>query len=396
MRLIKVFHCFVWALLLLMIISDGVFALQNQNYVTVRILSRHSLNYVNVNVIKGYLKLPTQYDKLKSIKICANKNSLDIYCKDAKVANLSGFYITAPDKIVLTKIYNKKINRIYKGEIKVYASNNELILINTVDLEDYLKSVVPSEMPFKNIEALKAQAVVSRTYAIKNSGKHKRSGYNFCDLTCCQVYYGTKIENLMANKAVELTRGEIITYNGKPIAAFYHSTCGGVLADKRDVFKGKKLPYYQERQDRIKGSKDDNCSISNHYKWSVTYSDKQLIKALKEYDKKIKEIDDLKITSSSRAGIVRTMEIKSKDKVYKIDAQSFRDTCGSTLGWGGIESVNFKIEKKKNLYTFKGHGCGHLLGMCQWGAYGMALKKKKYKEILMHYFPKTVIGNFLK
>ena len=270
---------------------------QNEHNFKIRILSKYSLDSVELKIIKGYIKMiPNSEFQIPNshlnFTIHAHGEKINIY-NGLKYVTVKKLQLLSADKMLLKNTTfcvsaNKVtgLNRTYKGELEIFSRHNKLILINTLNLEEYLKSVVSSEMPFNNIEALKAQAVVSRTYALTKSDKHNKDGYNFCDTTCCQVYYGADAENKQGRTAINLTQGEILEYKGRLIEIFYHSTCGGFLADNHDVFKGKKLPYYLEKQDRIKGESEDNCKASPHYsQWEVTYSSEQILKALKKYYK---------------------------------------------------------------------------------------------------------------
>ncbi len=135
----------------------------------------------------------------------------------------------------------------YRGviEIRVNASNR-FTVINELNLEDYLKGVVPAELSpavFPELEAIKAQAVAARTYAVKHRGQFRAEGFDICDTPACQVYQGAGVEQRMSNEAVAATRGELLTYEGKPVDAMYTSTCGGRTENVENVFNGASFPY---------------------------------------------------------------------------------------------------------------------------------------------------------
>jgi stage II sporulation protein D len=137
-------------------------------------------------------------------------------------------------------------DRSYRGSIEVFGNaRNTLTLVNELPLEDYLLGVVPNELSpstFGQIEALKAQAVAARTYAIRNMGQSRQEGYDICNTDACQVYMGAGTEDPLATQAVRETRGIIATYNGQPINALYSSTCGGKTESAENIFQ-EKLPY---------------------------------------------------------------------------------------------------------------------------------------------------------
>lgn len=133
----------------------------------------------------------------------------------------------------------------YRGILRVENRNNTIAIINDVCLENYLQSVVPSEMPPTwETEALKAQAIAARTYAIANMGKHGKDGFDLVDTQMDQVYNGVKAEYPTTNRAVNDTAGIILTYNNKPISAMYSSSAGGKTVAASDSF-GYDVPYLQ-------------------------------------------------------------------------------------------------------------------------------------------------------
>jgi stage II sporulation protein D len=135
----------------------------------------------------------------------------------------------------------------YRGVVQVRAdSNGSLMVVNVLGLEDYVRGVVPNELSplaFPEIEALKAQAVAARTYAIRNRGRFEAKGYDLCATAACQVYRGLSSESPLTDRAVEETAGVVATYDGRPIKAFYTSTCGGHTEDGGNVFEGEDEPY---------------------------------------------------------------------------------------------------------------------------------------------------------
>ncbi|OGF64054.1 MAG: hypothetical protein A2Y62_15440 [Candidatus Fischerbacteria bacterium RBG_13_37_8] len=135
----------------------------------------------------------------------------------------------------------------YRGGFIIFLNRDgRLNVINILNLEDYLKGVVPLEMgsyTYSAIEALKAQALAARTYAIRNMGQYKEQGYDICATPACQVYGGASAEDPLTNQAVEETKGEIISYQGIPIVAMYTSTCGGHTEDGENMFNHMHEPY---------------------------------------------------------------------------------------------------------------------------------------------------------
>jgi peptidoglycan hydrolase-like amidase len=136
--------------------------------------------------------------------------------------------------------------RAYRGALEVFGNTRRtLTVVNEVPLEDYLRGVVPNELSpttFGQIEALKAQAVAARTYIQRNRGQYRKEGYDVCATDSCQVYFGARTEDPLADQAIRDTRGVVATYEGQPINALYSSTCGGRTEDAEHIFN-EKVPY---------------------------------------------------------------------------------------------------------------------------------------------------------
>ena len=171
-------------------------------------------------------------------------------------------------------------DRSYRGFFILKSSRRGLTLVNVLNLEDYLKSVVPGEMSpleFGSIEALKAQAVAARTYALKNMGQFQSSGYDLLHTPRSQIYLGMKAEHPLSTRAVEETSGEVIVYKGELINALYTSTCGGRTEDVENVFSGTPLPYLKsvecayERQPEYQLRADTSLAPSTAAANGMTY-----------------------------------------------------------------------------------------------------------------------------
>ena len=152
--------------------------------------------------------------------------------------------------------------RDYRGLFILHASRKGVVLVNVLNLEDYLKAVVPSEFSpyqYRALEAHKAQAVAARTYAIKNLNKYDEVGYDLCDTPASQFYKGMNAEHPLSTRAVEMTQGEVATYKGKLIDALYTSTCGGMTENVENVFQGPALAYLRSTE----------CTYEKQKKWII-------------------------------------------------------------------------------------------------------------------------------
>ncbi|NWF97455.1 MAG: SpoIID/LytB domain-containing protein [Nitrospirae bacterium] len=261
----------------------------------------------------------------------------------------------------------------YTGDIEVWKGDNGLYIINELPLEEYIKDVVAAEVSSDwDIEALKAQAVVSRTYALYQKKISGGSLYHIASSVLHQVYKGNNPDARVAF-AVEETKGEILTYNNIPIAAFYHSTCGGKTENPEEVF-GKSYPYLK--------SVETKCDLSPYSEWERSMDIKEIEKALN-----IPLIKNISIASYTSTNRVKELNIITDSGVLKIPSTEFR----KAIGWSRLPSTNFSISKDNNTFYFEGKGYGHGVGMCQWCALKMAREGKNYKEILSYFYPGTII-----
>lgn len=261
----------------------------------------------------------------------------------------------------------------YSGNIDVWKGEKGLYLINVLPLEEYIKDVVAVEVsPDWDMEALKAQAVVSRTYAVFQKRMNGDSVYHIASSVLHQLYKGNN-PDVRVSYAVQETNGEILVYNGQPIEAFYHSTCGGATENPEDVF-GRSYPYLK--------SVESDCNISPFSVWERRIPLQEIEKAVKIPG--IKEISIKSYTASKR---VKQLVIKHSAGTMTINATDLR----KALGWTRLPSTMFHITQTGDSVLFEGSGYGHGVGLCQWCALRMAREGKNYKEILSYFYPGTVI-----
>ncbi|MEK9149426.1 MAG: SpoIID/LytB domain-containing protein [Candidatus Desantisbacteria bacterium] len=271
----------------------------------------------------------------------------------------------------LINSYIKIGNRRYRGYFEIRRQGGGLLVINIVDLEDYLPGIIKREISTSwPIEAIKAQAVLARTYALVNQ-KHKAEGFDICSDVHCQVYGGMEAEDRVAILACSATSGEVLYYNEEPAPVYYHACCGGLISDIRDVW-GPSLTY-------LKSKVCPYCQASPHYNWQCNLS----------YTNIAAKIGFSKVSRVERTGQGRSKEIivHYEGGRKAISANNFRNMFGSNL----IKSTYFEIEDAWNGIKLIGKGWGHGVGMWQWGAKGMASQGADYEGILSFYFPGCVV-----
>jgi stage II sporulation protein D len=299
-------------------------------------------------------------------------------------------------------------DRTYRGTVLLRAGGGGVTAINVLDLETYLLGVVPREIgtrPDTEIEAVKAQAVAARTYAIANIGSRESLGFDYHAGTQDQVYGGVQDEDPVATRAVLETRGEIVTFDGVPILAYYSSTCGGRTAAIEDSWPGRApVQYLKSVSDRIPGADEWYCQPSNRFRWSVSWNRQELLdalgKGLRAYTgsaglrapTRVRDIA-MDTNSSGRA----TLHIATGDRDYTLRMDSIRwilhTPAGGALNSSGLDSIRTTTgaDGDVSALDIHGGGWGHAVGMCQFGAIGRARAGQRHVEILTTYYPGTEI-----
>jgi stage II sporulation protein D len=299
--------------------------------------------------------------------------------------NASQGYIAVPDApadgdAALVGVSGK----LYRGALILKPVNNDsaIAVINVLKLEDYLLSVVPSEVPsLWHKEALKAQAIAARSYAVANLGKHGKEGYDVKATVDDQVYRGVIAEAAETNAAVAETSGLVLKNNNKVISAFFHSTSGGSTEVAENVW-GKPLPYLK--------SVVDYDDASPQFNWKKTVSSAALAKLL---------ADDTAVKPAAGQPLLGVLVIGR----HPGDSKRVKDVLlvgpGSARLVGGTElrrlfnlpSTQFSLFQSDNSYIFSGRGYGHGLGLSQWGAKALADNGYNAEQILSYYYKDVTI-----
>lgn len=328
-------------------------------------------------------------DKKSILKFSIIDNSIKLEVNRNKF--FSDEFILVPQKDDFNIINGKK----YKGNFIVSRDRDKLFLINSLYLEDYIKGVMLKEIPKGNNnvnnEAIKAMAVVIRTYALNKINESKKLFDTFDDVRD-QVYGGASYEDEQINKLVDLTKGKTLFYREELAKVFYHSTCGGKTENIENVFSSEPLPYLKSIQDG-----DINCKISPKFQWKESFSESLIIKRLKESNyvsSSNLSLQEINILSRFNSGRVKELEIvlleNNRLKRILLHSNKIRFVLKNLKG-EILPSTNFQIEIKIGKYEFIGKGYGHGVGLCQWGAINLSRLGWNYIDILYFYFPKTEI-----
>ncbi len=305
-----------------------------------------------------------------------------------------------------------------RGEVEITLSPaTSLIIVNIVNIEEYLYGVLNSEMPTHwPMEALKAQAVLARTQALyrrRISRPHKSRGYDLCDEQHCQVYGGVAVETIRARDAVDSTRERILAYNGKPAHTIFFSNCGGHTQSGKEVGWGD-VPYWRavsdvkspsqlprspwELKEWLQSEPAAYCNApkymsSPELRWMRVVS----VEALESRIPATKGVGRIKGVTPlrrSRSGHLNALRIRGVSGELVLDKEH---DIRRLLGLGPLRSTLFVMETtfrkgRPYAFTFYGGGWGHGVGMCQAGAGGRAEAGSAHEEILRHYYPGTVLS----
>lgn len=313
-------------------------------------------------------------------KIPLEVQELDIECSDSTI-HINGKLLTHDRVVIKSKEGNLLFDgKKYDGSFYVISSLSRSYLINCIDLEDYVYSVLGAEgWPGWSIEINKVLAIAIRTYCLSMMAEatDKKRVYHISNKMTHQVYSGVH-NNKNVQQAVEQTAGLIMTFKNRPIIAMYHACCGGVIPAKISGVDFRKAPYLGRNKPC------HYCKKCKMYDWSVEFSKDELSKLLTNSIPRMSKIKSVQISKKDRAGQVKEVEIKTAGVAYKLSSRTINQLPGVKSRYYGIHSTPKKI-------VFKGRGCGHRVGLCQWGAYGMVRDGWTYKKILSFYYPGITI-----
>jgi len=285
----------------------------------------------------------------------------------------------------------------YRGIIKVLSSGKNIQVINIVYMEDYLRGVVPPEIGERTpdeVEAVKAQAIAARTYAMAHLGQYQDQQYDMKSSIIDQVYDGFNIEEELVNRAVDQTEGKVLFHRDEFVNAYYHSTCGGMTDNVDHVWDRKETPYLKAVAD------SGACSWSKYYSWNEFFTEGQLRSRIEQYlssergkDYRITRIKDITILERTPGGRVGELIVTTDKDVLSFKKDRIRWVIGRTSNPDLIlpsDRFSLDIERDGAGYvsgvSFVGRGYGHGVGMCQCGAIGLARIGWSYDDILGHYY----------
>ncbi|WP_290744608.1 SpoIID/LytB domain-containing protein [Fibrobacter sp. UBA4309] len=290
----------------------------------------------------------------------------------------------------------------FPGDIRLTARGGSITAVNTVDVEQYLRGVIPYEigkLDSDRFSALEAQAIAARTYAYKHYNSRDAMGFDVFADTKDQVYKGLSSATPLTDKAVKETAGIVMTYNGEFIIAYYHSTCGGET-ETLATWGREDLPYLQSKPD-LSPDGTPWCSESSYSAWERKFSDKETVNLIKQNAKEVKskitnfsEVQSISILDTLPSGRILTLEVCTDKGVFQVIGDKVRwlfKKNGSIL-----PSSFFRIGHDNDGWVIRGKGFGHGVGMCQMGVRARAAAGQDFKTILTHYYPGITLEKFVR
>jgi stage II sporulation protein D len=264
--------------------------------------------------------------------------------------------------------------REYRGALRFVASGDDLLVVNVVDLEEYLRGVVPAEMMAGwPLEALKAQAVASRTYTIVSLDPN--ADFDICATIDCQVYEGMASEHPRSDRAIAETAGLVLTYEGAFARTYYHADSGGSLASSQEVW-GLAVPYL--------GARADVWATTPHRSWERRLDSDLFIRALAARGYRVGSVLSLRVTAYTDSGRARRAEISGTLGRATLSGA----TLTAVLREAGLKSTRFTMVGD---LVARGDGWGHGVGMSQYGARSLAQSGDTFDGILRFYYPATLL-----
>ncbi len=305
--------------------------------------------------------------------------------------------------------------RPYRGGFILRLSGKGVIAINVLEVDDYIKGVLPAEIGYlddSQYQAYRTQAIAARTYALSKLKEKKNRLFDLRATVMDQVYRGVKGEMPTASEAVEDTRGLVCLWKGKPARAYYCACCGGHTADIRVGWSWKEsYPYlYGVRDTAGNNNPGSLCRYSSHFRWRESWTGRELERMFRETlpaelgveRSRVGRLRDIRIGGYARSGRVRKLMIYTDRGDFRVEGDRIRWVLMRDVGSGAIlRSTLFKMKvfRKDGVVRevrIRGGGNGHGVGMCQAGVIRMAELGYAAEEILTHYYPGVNIDYYYR
>jgi len=281
--------------------------------------------------------------------------------------------------------------------VRVQLADGKRVL--SIELEDYIVGSILAEADVRGLDAVetervaRVQAILARTYAVFNRGRHAHEGFDLCATTHCQVYrpIGTMSDAAagVASSAARATAGLVVSYGGEAINAVYHADCGGSTSAAAVAWGGATPPY-------LRGVHDPFCRRNGPQPWRFEIERTALLDALRS-DAGTRvgtELHDIQIAEQDRSGRVVRAVIQGNETAVEVRGEALRRVLSQNFGPRSIKSTRFTVQRVGDRFIFEGLGFGHGVGLCQRGAVERARSGHTPQTIISHYYPGTSLRQY--
>ena len=297
--------------------------------------------------------------------------------------------------------------RRYRGALQVASTDTTVHVVNSADLEAYLRGVVPREIGVRRDNeraAVEAQTVAARSYAFTRLGNATR-GFDLASTTADQVYGGVDSENALADAAIAATAGLVLYYGDRVISGQYYSTCGGSTAEASELWRSRDEPYLTRVSDRMGSTDRYYCDIAPRFRWERSWRADTLATVIERYLRTyakapmhpLGRVRGVAVERNTSSGRVATLRFDMDSGTYRVHGNDIRNVLRSP-GGESLNSTYFSSDVVTSAdgrllrLTVRGLGYGHGVGMCQWGAIGRARAGQDFRTILRTYYPGTRVA----
>lgn len=297
----------------------------------------------------------------------------------------------------LELVIPRRITRTVRGSLTVEpeaAAYGALKIVLTTDREAAVASVVAAETSERAAEALKALAILVRTFMVAQTGRHANEGFDFCDTTHCQLYRGEQDlpgtrSSLAVSEAVADTAHQFLLFEGAPVEGYYTAVCGGLTATPSMVWGGRERYRYQRIACRW-------CQASRFARWERSARASDVLNALSQTTGSTFSDATELTTETESGGLVRSVALRDRDNRIVLSTDAFRRAIGLRLGWNTVLSPTFSVERRGSRFIFRGRGFGSQIGLCEAGAFAQAASGRTYRQILNFYYPLAETGEVIE
>lgn len=377
----------------------GVFGLFQPQQLNIRLASGEAFS-LSAGNLKDARIAAGQLIRIRKTGKQINVSVFDAFGRLQQTTTTQEAQILPADSAALELSLPQKMRRVVRGALSVKAnapqSRNALQIVLTTDREQAVAAVVAAELSGnQSSEALKALAVVIRTFMISHANRHAAEGFDFCDTTHCQVYRGeddltAQSAPQLVEKAVLATAGEILLFHHRTIEGHYTAACGGLTATPEMVWGGASASLYPYKEIACRW-----CGNSPYAKWQRKAPASSVLAALSAVvGFPLSSAAEIHLEKYKGSNVVQAVIIKDRGRRVIVSADEFRRAIGRRIGWNRVLSPTFTLEHRADSFIFRGRGFGSQVGLCVAGAAAQAVAGRSYKEILNFYYPQTEIDYY--